>query len=495
MGFEELQRTKPRNKKRESMTQRRCNTEFFYRFQPQASMKLVCLFVFFMLFIGTSVRAGEAEIKAIVQSYARSGIKIGVSIHDTKTSKELFTHNADQGMNPASTMKVVTSVASLSNLSGAYEYKTPIYTDGMSGGTLQNIYIKGVGDPSLVEERLWRIAKDLFVRGVRKVSGDIIIDNSYFDSFDFAGKEGDNNTRAYNASLSPLAVNFNSFAVVGKNYGGAGGLEVNMDPPTEYFSLKSNISGSGNGINISRTYKDGREFVIASGGVSSEKVKYANAENPVQYAGTTFKWVLAQVGIEVTGKVKSGKVSGQKLIFEDKSKPLSLILRDLNKFSNNFTAEMVLRTLSAVKVGVPGSTEKGAKILNEFVSGLGVATSEFEIHNGSGLSRNNRISANALTQCLLEAYSNSKIRTDFISSLAIGGVDGTLKTRMQSAILKGNVKAKTGTLNDVSSLSGYIDTKKKNTIAYTILVNGPGAGAGGYYSLQERVLTDIYNSF
>lgn len=469
------------------------STEFFYRFKRTASMKLAVLLCSLILLVG-SVQAGEAEMKSIVQGYARAGITIGVSVHDAKTGKELFSYNADKGMNPASTMKVVTSVASLTNLGGAFEFKTPIYTDSLSGGVAKNLYFKGMGDPSLVEERLWRIAKDLHVRGVRKVNGDIIIDNSYFDSADFEGKEGKSNTRAYNASLSALAVNFNSFAVVGKNYGGAGGLEVHIDPPTDYFSFQSKVGGAGNGINISRTYKDGREFVTATGGVSTEKVKYANVDNPVQYAGATIKWVLAQNGIEVTGKVREGKAAGVKL-FEDKSKPLALVLRDLNKFSNNFTAEMVLKTLSAIKTGGVGSTEKGAKILNEFVAGLGVSTTEFSIFNGSGLSRNNRISANALTQNLLEAYKNPKIRADFIASLAIGGEDGTLRSRMKAANLRGNVKAKTGTLNDVSSLSGFLDTKKKNAVAFTVIVNGAGAGGGGYYALQERLLADIYNSF
>lgn len=444
-------------------------------------------------FLPSLSHAGQAELKAIVGSYSRAGVKIGVAVHDIKGKKVLFENLSSKGMNPASTMKVVTSAAALTYLGGAFQYKTPVSTDRLSGGVAQNLYLKGAGDPSLVEERLWRIAKDLKVRGVKEVRGDIIIDNSYFDNFNFAGKDS-SSSRAYNAALSALAVNFNSFAVVAKNYGAGAGLEVHVDPPTEYFTLKSNIGSSGNGIAISRSYKNGKESVLASGGVSKEKVKYANVANPVQYAGSTFKWVLGQNGIPVTGKVKAGKAVGKKL-FEDKSKPLSLILRDLNKFSNNFTAEMVVKTIGAIKGGVPGSTEKGLIVLNSFLQKLNLSSSEYEVFNGSGLSRRNRISPNALNQVLMAAYNNNKIRTDMMSSLAIAGTDGTLRRRLKSPGLKGNVKAKTGTLNDVAALSGYIETKKKNMIAFTILVNGQGAGAGGYFAMQEKILMDIYRSF
>lgn len=405
----------------------------------------------------------------------------------------MFSHNGTRALNPASTMKVITSVAALKYLGGAFEYKTPLTTDRLWRGVVENLYVKGVGDPSLVEERLWRIAKDLRVRGVKKIHGDIVIDNSLFDSFEFAGKEN-GSARAYNASISPFAVNFNSFAVVAKNYGD-GTIEVHVDPPTPYFDLKARIKPSGNYITIDRSYKEGREYVLASGGVSREKIKYANAANPVQYAGSTLAWVLGQMGIAFDGKIRSGSATGKRLLVTDKSKPLSLVIRDLNKFSNNFTAEMILKTIAARKAGAPGTTAKGAAILKQFVTDLGVSADEAAIFNGSGLSRKNRLSPNALNKVLVAAYADNKIRSDYMAALAIAGTDGTLRSRLSSPPLKGNVKAKTGTLNDVAAISGYLETKKKNTVAFTILVNGAGAAAGNFYAMQEKLLLDIYNSF
>lgn len=489
MGLDGLQETK----REMSKMRKNFGTKLVYRFVKRwSTCGLFLLFIFNFLII-SNVFANEATLKTIIQAYQKPGITIGVQVNKAKDKSQLFSYNANKSFNPASVMKVVTSTAALTYLGGSFEYKTSFTTDSFSRGIIHNLYIKGVGDPSLVEERLWRIAKDLRVRGVKKIEGDIIIDNSLFDSFNFSGKEN-GSTRAYNASISPFAINFNSFAIVAKNYGG-GVMEVHIDPPTHYFDLKSNIRPSGNHISIARSYKGGKEYVNASGGVSREKIKYANASNPLQYAGSTLVWVLNQMGIEFNGKIKQGKAPGAKKIVVDKSKPLSLIIRDLNKFSNNFTAEMILKTMAAKKTGVPGTTAKGASLLKSFVTSLGVDSNEFAIFNGSGLSRNNRLSPNSLNHVLLAAYKNNKIRSDFIASLSIAGTDGTLKSRLKSAGLLGNVKAKTGTLHDVSSLSGFLQTKNKNMVAFTILVNGSGVGSGSYFGMQEKLLMDIYKSF
>ncbi len=453
-------------------------------------VKIVFFLVFAAIFSSPS-HASEATLKAIVDGYAGS-VKLGVAVHDIKTKSEIFNYNADKPLNPASVMKVITSSTALSLLGGSYEYKTELFTDRLTQGTAHNLYVHGAGDPSLVEERLWRIAKDLSIRGVKRVEGDIVIDNSYFEGDTFAGQESQANARAYNAKITALAVNFNSFAVTASTLSGI--VDAHIDPPTDYFVFSHTIKSGGDSITIAREFKDGQEIVKASGAISLEKSKYANVIDPVQYAGTTLAWLLKQNGIEFNGKVRSGTASGKKLI-TDKSKPLCLILRDLNKFSNNFTAEMVLKTLAAENAGVPGTTENGAAILKSFLQKNGANPQEFEIHNGSGLSRDNKISARTFNQALLTAYKNNRIRSDFMASLAIAGTDGTLKNRLKSPNLIGNVKAKTGTLNDVSSLSGYLETSSGKMLAFTIIANGAGAGSGAYFGLQEKLLNALYAEY
>ncbi|MBU0506548.1 MAG: D-alanyl-D-alanine carboxypeptidase/D-alanyl-D-alanine-endopeptidase [bacterium] len=449
------------------------------------------LLTIFLLTPQTS-QANETSLNKVIKDYSHKGTQISVAVHDARKGNELYTHNSHNALNPASTMKVITSVVALNTLGGWFAYETSFTTDAISKGTAYNLYIKGTGDPSFVEERLWRVAKELKVRGINNIEGNLIIDNSLFNDFNFSGKE-ENNSRAYNAKLSPFAVNFNSFAVVARNENGH--VDVHIDPPTSHFDLKSNVKPKGEALSIQRNFQQGIEHVQASGGVTKEKVKYANVSDPVQYAGTTFLWVLKQLDISFKGKIRSGIAKGTKTIITDKSKALSLILRDLNKFSNNFTAEMVLKTLAAQKLGSPGSTEKGTLLLKRFMQEQGLDSTEYTINNGSGLSRNNRLSAHALNTALMAAYKNTKIRSDLISSFSIAGTDGTLRSRLRDPRLKGNVKAKTGTLNDTAALSGFIEAKSGKMLAFTILVNGPAAGSGKFYALQEKILLDTYESF
>ncbi len=457
------------------------------------SVKVVIIGIFAVALVSFNSQADQTTLKNTVAAYQKPGTSIGVAVHDIGNSAELFSYNSDKPLMTASIMKVITSTTALTELGGSYEFETVFSTDSKARGEINNLYVKGAGDPSLVEERVWRIAKDIRARSVKKITGDIVIDNSFFDNFDFPGQD-DESSRAYNAQLSPLAVNFNSFAVNAINEGGV--VDVTIDPPVDYFNLvKTAVQAKGNDLSISRVFKDGKDWVSVMGGVSDEKKKYANVTDPVLYAGEVIRWALTQNGVEFVGKIVSGPAVGKKILIKDNSKPLSIILRDLNKFSNNFTAEMIVKTLGAIKNGAPGSTEKGVQVLKDFVKGQGVNDVEVQIACGSGLSRGNLVSPRVFDTVLMSAYHNNRIRSDLMASFSIAGVDGTLEHRLRSPELLGNVKAKTGTLFDVSSLSGYLETASKKMVAFTIIVNGEGAAAGTYLDMQEKILLDVYKSF
>ena len=458
-------------------------TKIFFTKLGYAFVGLASIFVL-------QISTAQASLKSAVAKQVPSSVKATIAVYDLKDKKQVFDYNGTLALNPASTQKILTSVVALKELGGSYHYKTPVSTDQFSNGIIQNLYLKGVGDPSLVEERLWRMAKDLKVRGVKQIKGDIIIDQNLFDDFDFQGKIN-GSTRAYNASVSPFALNFNSFAVVATNM--SSGLEVHVDPPIDYFVLRSKIGRSGNSIAISRSAKGGKEYVVASGGVSRSKIKYANVLNPSAYAGQTLAWMLRQMDIDFKGQVKQGKASGGKTLFVDQSKPLSHILNGLNKFSNNFTAEMILKTLGAKRTQ-KGNTESGVQVLKSYLKEWGIPSSQVQVYNGSGLSRKNRISATALNKILAEAYQDHRVRSDLMASLAVGGVDGTLKSRMKQKELQGNVKAKTGTLHDVAALSGYMEAASGKPYAFTILLNG-AVGGRAAYRIQEALLLELYQSY
>lgn len=431
---------------------------------------------FFILQISIVTPAWSASPKEaldqIVQSFQDGKTEIGISVRTAPRGKILYQNNGTTPLNPASTMKVITSVASLKYLGANYVYKTLFMTDAQNGAAVQNLFVKGVGDPTLNEERLWRIANELKRQGVKTVQGDLVVDNSLFLP-DPALGQGLSRHMMTNAAL---VLNPTFQGPLTQAYGG------DIIPQNDFASgaaMRSEKSAS----LIKRP-----KLVLPK---TTQALSY---RDPARYAGEIFKTILQQSGIQVKGEVRSGNNQGFIVLHEDYSVPLSQILVELNKKSNNFVAEMLLKTLSAEEMGAPGSMQKGATFLSSFLGYNGMPYGEYNIVNGSGLSRENRVSADILTRTLLMAYNDSEIQDTFINSLPIGGIDGTLRRRMHSPHLQGNVHAKTGTLFDTSALSGFMETKSGNTIAFTFLVNVPGA-PGKSFPLYEQMLEKMYEEF
>lgn len=458
-----------------------------------------------LLFFHTAQAAPKKKQKASPQANRKtsdrppglSGLipagKVGIALYSLRDRKMIFGHNEKEPLNPASCQKILTAMTAFKTLGTDYTFKTTYLTDSLSGKSVNHLYVKGGGDPVLVQERLLELGKSLYDAGLREVRGDIIVDNSYFDSNLVDGKLGDS-AEPYTAQVSALAVNFNSFKVVTNTTGGSASVQV--DPPLDYFVLNASVKKGRGGFYVNRTYKDGRENVIAKGHATGISEQYATVSNPAAYAGYAIKWALESAGIKVKGGVKEGvATSGLTTLFVDESKPVTQALTDMNKFSNNFIAEMTLKTIGASVSGVPASTSKGAEVVRRYLSSLDVDESEYAIVNGSGLSRQNRISAHALLEVLVDGYTTASVRDAFMNTLPVAGVDGTLKSRLKGTELRGNVRAKTGTLSGVSSLAGYVTTKHGNDLAFVMLMNGAMGGGGGYHDLQDRLLKMIYEIY
>lgn len=448
-------------------------------------------FSLFLFTLSVSHAADLSSLRPLIQKYELGGMQIGVHILSLTDGRELFAYKADRLLNPASNTKIITAAAALQKLGVNFTYQTPFTTDSPpQDGAIQNLYVKGMGDPSIVEEVLWRMAKDLALRGITTVTGDIIIDQSYFDDEPYQGPLF-SAARVYSAPVSPFALNFNTFAVLLKPTTINQPAVANIDPPATYFDLKNNLTtGTANSISITRRLKDQREEVRIGGTIrhhADEMVKYYSISNPTRYAGSTLKKMLEQNGIQVLGRVREGKVAGHTLLFTNQSKPLSLIIQDLNKYSSNFTAEMLVKTLGAQFLQEPGTTPKGMQIIKDYLTGLGIPATSYILENGSGLTRKNRISASLLTNVLREVYRQFDYQPEMIASLAIGGVDGTARDRLKKDGVYGKTRVKTGTLNDVSALSGYMPTKEGDLIAFAILAEGPGAGGAGLHELHENI--------
>lgn len=423
----------------------------------------------------------NSDLDAIVKSYENGKVEIGIAVHALSRRKNVYGYNAETPLNPASTMKALTAIASLRYLGPDYTYNTLITTDQHFDNGINHLYVKGSGDPTITAARFERIANTLKGLGITEIRGNIAIDNSYFLK-DPDLPSGLKQHMATNAAL-----------VLNPRWVGSAATQELGDriEPEMLANLKAELTEY-KAPELVRPVKQNPKLPTkAKLARKSRSIRYAD---PVRQAGETLKDALLRNGIAVKGQVAVGPAQGFIVLFEDASEPLTNILKEVNKKSNNFMAEMVLKGLSAERMGPPGSMQKGALFLSSFLGYNGVSSKEYNIVNGSGLSRDNRISANALTQMLVYAWRDAEIRKPFLETLPIAGVDGTLKRRMHTPELAGNVRAKTGTLNDTCALSGYLKAKSGKELAFTILVNGPGAG-GSYYALQEKLLKALYEKF
>lgn len=423
----------------------------------------------------------NSDLDAIIQSFENGKIEIGVAVQALSRRKNIYGYNEIKPLNPASTMKALTSIASLRYLGPDYTYNTFITTDQHYENGINHLYIKGSGDPTITIARFEHIAKMLKGLGITEIRGNIAIDNSYF----LKDPELPSSLKRHMATNAALVLNPRWIESESKQ-------ELGDRMQTEELaSLRAELPQY-KAPELMRPTKENSK--IQNRDKSLPRSRNIRHADPVRQAGETLKDVFLRNDIAVKGQVVVGIDQGFIVLFEDPSEPLVNILKEVNKKSNNFMAEMVLKGLSAERMGPPGSMQKGALFLSSFLSYNGVNSKEYNIVNGSGLSRDNRISANALTQTLTYAWRDSEIRKPFLETLPIAGIDGTLRRRLLTPELAGNVRAKTGTLNDTCALTGYLKTKSGKDLAFTILVNGPGAG-GKYYALQEQLLKALYEKF
>jgi len=245
-----------------------------------------------------------------------------------------------------------------------------------------------------------------------------------------------------------------------------------------------------------------KETLLIQGKVS-KKSKYGvsahiNVNNPSLFTTTTFKDALEQIGITVKGKVALEKIPQKsRRIATHRSDPLSSIISVANKASNNFVAEQLLKTLGAHQIGAPGTTEKGLQIVRKFLEELDIPADTYTLENGSGLSRNNRLSPQQIVRLLTYMYDSFEVRSEYVASLAIAGVDRTLQRRLRNTQAEGRLRAKTGAIRQVSCLSGYAASKDNEVFAFSIMMNNYKSGGYAVKKIQNQIgllLTEFYRS-
>ena len=408
--------------------------------------------------------------------------RIGVSIVDLETGASLYAREAEVPLNPASNVKLVTTAAALSRLGPEHRYATRIWADPDSivDGVVQGpITLQGGGDPSLVTGEIYELAGQLRSAGITKIKGPIRVDASRFDADALPpGFEQKDEFASHRAPYGAMSVNYNTYEVHARP------AKVVGQPPTllveppiasiELVSEAKTVAGNRNKLWVSAEETGGKTVVTFHGEVGIDNgpssYRYPIAD-PSRYAGELLALALAQRGISLSkAKVEIGDVGKDaKLLATYRSESLSELCRSVNKWSNNFMAEQILRTL------VPGDGATAAAslaLLREWTAEIGMPQDGMVLGNGSGLYANNLISPAALTHLLAHVYADFRIRSDYLASLAIMGGDGTTRSRLSDSPADGWVRVKTGTLDDVSALSGYAGGHDRDPIAFSILING-----------------------
>ncbi len=427
--------------------------------------------------------------------------KLGLQVVNLRTGEEVFARNADTALIPASTMKIVTSAAALKRLGPNYRFTTDIYIDGEvdGSGKLQgNLYVRGHGDPTLVIEKLWKLVYDIKLYGIEEIEGDVIFDETFFDaSYELPGWDKLSDERegpSYFPSLGALSLNTNTVALVirpGATVGSTARVVLET-PASDYITvdnqLKTGSDRSRYWFDIDRTMKDGKlDFKIEGSVPSDQEVEreYRTILDPTANFMASFHDMMRQQGIDVSGRYKRGLApSSADIIMQLRSPPLAQIVADMDKYSYNFHAEQVLKVLGAEVLGPPGTTEKGLQVIRDYFTEIGVEPGDYHLVNGSGLSRDTYFRPSALTALLVDMAHDEKVGSEFNAALAIAGVDGTLSRRLREDPAK--MRGKTGTLDGVHCLAGYIDAADGERYAFAFLANGDRATSASVKALQDR---------
>jgi serine-type D-Ala-D-Ala carboxypeptidase/endopeptidase (penicillin-binding protein 4) len=427
-------------------------------------------------------RNASAPVASVIAAQGLPASAVSFAVMDAESGRVVASQNADTPRSPASTIKVVTTFAGLDLLGPAYTWHTQALVRGeLRGGVLRGeLILKGGGDPYMTLERWWSFVQALRARGLESIRGDIVVDDTAFalapeDPGAFDGRPH----RAYNAQPDALMVNFQS-------------VEFHLIPnaATRKIDITAIPAPPNLGIENRVAFVDGRcraaaanvdflvpteawDRVVFSGSLSRDCAERSITRvllKAPSYAFGTFVQLWRQSGATFEGglRVEPAAPDAQPFLSFD-SLTLAEIVRLTNKFSNNLMARHLLLTLGAERYGPPATLQKGVDVLADWARIRGLALPGLEIDNGSGLSRATRISALGMAS-VLEAAFHNRYAPEFVASLPLAGIDGTLRSRMLDTV-GGSVRLKTGHIDGVSGVAGYVSGSAGRTYVLVSLIN------------------------
>jgi len=444
------------------------------------------------------------EITSLFQRHKIPLDSISLYIIDPLSKEPLLLFNEDTPRNPASTIKLLTTMAALEILGPSYVWQTDFYIDGkLDDGRLDgDLILKGGGDPFLSKENLWHILFSLQARGIRHIEGDLVIDDSLFEDESGSPADFDNKPyRVYNIFPDAALVNFNAqeFILIPD----ADKVHIYTDPPAANLHIDNKVKpAKGN------CFANKKPLILHITHHADETVARFSGDYPVdcgekniirsvlpqdEYIYGVFKSMWQQLGGTLSGSYRnaSQQFSGDPF-YSWQSLPLSEIIKDINKYSNNVMSRQLLLTMAMESRGIPGNRDSGIEAVKNWLESINIHAPELLIENGSGLSRKSRITAKHLGKLLEYAY-QSPLQPEFMASFPLAGNDGTMRKRLNGDMPAGSARIKTGLLDDVRTMAGYIRSRNGREFIVIALQNYPGIHKQIGTEIQDEIIHWLFN--
>jgi D-alanyl-D-alanine carboxypeptidase/D-alanyl-D-alanine-endopeptidase (penicillin-binding protein 4) len=437
-----------------------------------------------------------AELHAALAGTGVPRESVALYVQEVGAGAPVLEWNADRPLNPASTMKLVTTLAALERLGPAYTWRTEVYAAGtiQDGVLTGNLVLKGRGDPKLTLENFWLLLSEVRARGVREIRGDVLLDRSAFAPPLPDAPNFDNElARPYNVEPDALLINYKSIRLQLVPDEVRGRVQIFATPALPEVAILNQLALAPGSCDATperpQVMLDPPQLVFTGvfpTGCGERSRNFALLDRD-RYAQSVFVQTWRALGGVFEGRVREGLLPSEATLLATwQSPPLAEVIRDINKFSNNVMARNLFLTLALeADPGAAAAPPTAARVTREWLRGVGIEAPELALDNGSGLSRNERISARSLAQVLLHGFAGP-LMPEYVASLPIVGSDGTLRRRLNDSPAAGQAHIKTGYLDGVRAVAGYVRDRDGRWLVLVALVNHPAAA--GATALQDAII-------
>ena len=482
-------------------------------FPPSVACVLRALLTALLLIAGAAGPAAARdkpylppEVEAVLAKRKVPGTSLSVYVREVGRDEPLVSYNSTVPRNPASTMKVLTTAAALDRLGPAYTWRTRAYATGpVRDQVLEgDLVLVGGGDPFLTAERFWGFVSGLRQAGVQRITGDVVVDNTWFaPQGDDRGAFDNKPYNTYNVLPDALLVNFQTVTVSAVPDVATDSVRASANPWPANLSIDNAVrldpgpcrrGSSAIAVTMPEGPLGNR---IALGGRHAAGCGQFSTSRAVMkapdYAYGLFRTLWQQSGGTIGGGMRLGVLPADaKLLYTQESLTLAEVIRLVNKYSSNSMARAVYLTLAAEKFpGQPATTTAARAAIDEFLTAEGISIPDLAIENGSGLSRTERITTSGLAEVLLAAW-RSQYMPEFAASLPLSATDGTLKRRFRAPEMQGRLRLKTGSLTDVTAVAGYVGAASGRTFVTVVILNHPTASAGAGEAIQNALVEWVF---